>query len=218
MNHIQRIAAAAGLFLTVSAAAFAQAPGTPAQGQPGKHRAGGHHVLLAAIPVPVMAMFADLKDDQKTKIAGIEDKYHADAKALRQPGTPPSPDVRTKERGLAQQASDDIKAVLTKEQQDSLQAAVPMLAMLASSRAIPFHALPDLNLTQDQIGKLRALTEETQGKIQALPRDQRQAQRPAILADFRTKVDALLTPEQKALAAKPGVKHPRRDKGGNGTK
>jgi HlyD family secretion protein len=62
----------------------------------------------------------------------------------------------------------------------------------------------ELNLNPDQQAKLDAIGAELRPRFMALrdlPEDQRPAEREKITADMRTRISAMLTPEQKALYA-----------------
>ena len=61
--------------------------------------------------------------------------------------------------------------------------------------------ISDLQLTAEQQAKLDAITTEMRPQFQALrdlAEDQRAAGRDKVMADMRTKIAAMLTPEQRA--------------------
>jgi hypothetical protein len=199
MKEIKHFVIGVGLLLALSVPALAQTgdAAKPAQtpgAQAGKakgqgRRAGG----VASMPVSAIDSVVSLKDDQKTKITDIQTKLKTDVQA--------ATGDATKIRELNRTATTDIQAVLTDEQKDKLKKSTPMLNLLQSSRAIPLAALADVKLTDDQKSKIDAAVTETQDKLKTAPRGDRAA-RQTINADFKTKVEALLTDDQKKAIAK----------------
>ncbi|HZT42357.1 MAG TPA: hypothetical protein VFA07_09205 [Chthonomonadaceae bacterium] len=210
MNRFPFKVACAGLMLVLGAGALAQGPVIARKPHAQRHPNRGMHMAVAHIPVAGLAAFVPLKDDQKTRIAAIQDKLKTDLAATRHPGTPPTPADQTQRRQLNEKAAADIEAVLTPEQRNELQSSLPMLEMLRASRAVPLAALPQLNLTQDQVGKLRAAAQQTEEKVRAMPPAERQTQRPALMQEFQTNVQSILTPQQKEILANFHPKHPRK--------
>lgn len=198
INGFQRVAAAACLLLIFSLPVLAQGTGVPTapaqtagKTKPAKanRKNGG---IMVNMPVEVMDSFASLKDDQKTQITAIQDKLKTDIAA--------EPD-KTKHKALNTKAQQDIRAILTPEQITALQQSGPMVRLLNQSKAIPTGVLAQVKLTSDQRDKIKPLVTETEGKLKAAPKGDKAAQQP-LLADFKTKVDALLTPEQKDVIAR----------------
>ncbi len=212
MNRFMRAAIAAGVLLTMGAAAFAQAPEAPVARQ-GGGRGQGRGLTLAAIPIPVMDTFATLKDDQKTKITAIQDRYKTDMAANRPAGGQMTPEDRAKITETNRKASDDIKAVLTKEQADAVEAALPMLNLVRTSRAFPLDVIPDLKLTPDQIKKLETLATDTNEKSRAIPREERQTKMREINAEAKTQIEAMLTDTQKDIIKAHPNANPRKAAG-----
>lgn len=54
----------------------------------------------------------------------------------------------------------------------------------------------DLSLTDEQKPKVKAVLEDTQKKMQDVPRDERQAKMPEIMKERNAKLKDILTPEQ----------------------
>ena len=54
----------------------------------------------------------------------------------------------------------------------------------------------DLSLTDEQKPKVKAVLEETDKKMQDVPRDERQAKMPEIMKERNAKLKDILTPEQ----------------------
>ena len=210
MNRFALKIASAGLLLSLGVVAFAQVPGAPRKPHAPRHPNHGMQMAIARIPAAALAAFVPLKEDQKARITAIQEKLKTDLEATRHPGTPPAPTDMTQRRQLNQKAAEDINAVLTPEQRNALQSSLPMLEMLRASRAVPLAALPQLNLTQDQIGKLRAASQQTEDKMRALPPAERQTQRQGLMEEFRTNVQSILTPQQKENIASFHPRHPRK--------
>jgi Spy/CpxP family protein refolding chaperone len=201
MKELKQIAAGLALLLTISAPVIAQtdaaAPAAGArQGARGQGR--GRGVTAGTIPVATLDYLVKLKDDQKTKIVDIHTKLADDLKA--------ATGDQTKRRELNTKATADIDAILTDDQKAKLKQPAPALGLLQQSRAIPMAVLPDIKLTADQRDKIKDAVKDTQTKLAGVQRGDRAARQP-ILADFKTKVDAILTDDQKKTIAE---KAPRR--------
>ena len=173
----------------------AQARPQRGQGQRGQGQRGGR-VSLATLPVKALDTALKLSDDQKTKITAIQDKYRTDAQALRPAqGAQPDPANREKLRDLSTKANSDIEAILTKEQNDKVKDTLKELTSLARAGIQPALAL-EQNLTADQKTKIAAIAADVQQKTQG------GGDRRAAMEEARTKVDAILTTEQKAARDK----------------
>jgi hypothetical protein len=187
---------AVGLACVVIGSASAQtAPPTPGaqSGTPRARGGGRRNVSLYSIPISALDYVVKLTAEEKTKITAIRETAAADIKAETD---------RTKRRPIETKASDDIKAVLTTDQASTFDQYLPGLTLVEQSQAIPLKVLADIKLTEDQISKLHPLVTDTTDKIKALSTEDRRTKRPEILADFKTKVDAILTPDQLAIIAK----------------
>jgi len=159
----------------------------------GQGRGGARAMTVATIPADTLNYLLTLKDDQKTKIADIQKKLAEDRKA--------ATGDRPKITELNTKANDDINALLTTDQKTKLKEHMPVLALLQRSRAIPLAALPAVKLTDDQKTKIKDLAKDTQDKITALPRADRRTGSAPLVAEFKTKVEALLTDDQKKVIA-----------------
>lgn len=196
MKLLTKIAAGLALVLVVSAPVLAQtgagAAGGGRRGQ-GQGRGGRGGATVATIPAETLNYLLTLKDDQKTKIADIQKKLATDRKD--------ATGDRAKIGELNTKATEEINALLTTEQKDKLKEHMPVLSLLAQSRAIPLAALPAVKLTDDQKTKIKDLAKETQDKIAALPQADRRTGRMPLVMEFKTKVEALLTDDQKKAIA-----------------
>lgn len=194
MNKIGKIAAGLALLLAIGAPVVLQsAAGAQAGAGQGRRGQGGRRgVSIAAMPIGTLSYVVGLKDDQKTKIADIQTKLKEDVKA--------ATGDRPKITELNTKANADIQAILTDEQKTKLKEQGPVLGLLQQSRAIPLAAIPDLKLTDDQKSKIKDAAKDTQEKLAAAPRGDRTARQP-ILADFKTKVEGILTDDQKKVIA-----------------
>ena len=200
MNSWKHLVVCGGLLLAFSLPALAQdAATTPVAPQPGQQRGGGRQTGISGIPIPVIDLLVTLKSEQKTKITAIHDKLKEDTKA--------ATGDRQKLGELRSQANTDIKAVLTPEQTKTLDDAMPMLTMLNQSRVAPYGVLPEVKLTKDQMDKNQTIATEEQDKLKGVARADRRAKTQEVIADFKTKVDPILTAEQKDMVTKYEEKH-----------
>jgi Spy/CpxP family protein refolding chaperone len=194
MINLRQITVGIALLMAVSAPVLAQDNAAPAAGGARQGARGrGGRVTAATMPIGTLSYVLQLKDEQKTKIGDIQTKLRDDVKA--------ATGDRAKITELNTKANADIDAILTDEQKSHLKEHLPALQLLQQSRAIPLVALPDLKLTAEQRTKIRDAAKETQEKLAAVPRTEARTARPPILADFKTKVDAILTDEQKKTIA-----------------
>lgn len=194
MNRWSRMALAVSALLVLSAPILAQTPATapsvktPAKGGQGR-RAG-----MANLPVSAIDALVTLKDDQKTKITAVQDKLKTDMAD--------AAGDRVKITELRTAANEDIKAVLTPDQQKTLTAKLPVVMLLNQSKAVPAGAFGDVKLTSDQMDKIKTAAMATQDKMKAVAKEDRKTKNPEILADFKTQVDAILTADQKETVSK----------------
>ncbi len=217
MNGWKRTALALSAMLVVSLPLMAQGPpkggppGPPRVGPPGgpsgpggpggeRGRPGGQGQGrrggggMAMMPVSALATIVTLKPAQKVKITAIQNKLKADMKAAN--------GDRAKMGPLFTAVNNDLKAVLTPQQQKTVEAKLPVVMLLNRSRAVPAAVLADVKLTAPQMGKITTLATAEQAKMEAVPREERRTKGQEIMAGFKTQVDALLTPAQKAIIAK----------------
>jgi Spy/CpxP family protein refolding chaperone len=192
MKELRQLAVGLALALAISAPVIAQTAtpqaGGARQGR-GQGRGGARGASVATMPIGTLSYLVNLKDDQKTKITDIQTKLKDDVKG--------ATGDRTKITELNTKARMDVEAILTDEQKNKLKELMPVVTLLQQSRAIPLAVIPDLKLTDEQKTKIKDAAKETQEKITAIPRAERQTGRPPLLADFKTKVEGILTDEQK---------------------
>lgn len=209
-SKLARLVAAGTLAIVVSLPAFAQAPAAPGQqpgqGRQGRGQRGQRGVSLATIPIDALDAAIKLKADQKTKIQAIQDKLRTDSQAFRpQPGSPPDPANRDKMRELNQKAIADIQAILTTEQKDKLKTTMAEMGTLRSV-GIPLALAGSLKLSDDQKKKIADVAKEIREKMQ---NGGQGVDRRALMQEGRTKVEAILTADQKAAIEKYNKEHPR---------
>jgi Spy/CpxP family protein refolding chaperone len=195
MNCWNRAALAVSALLVMSVPILAQTtpvatPGATAAPRGGQGRRGG----MAGLPVSAIDTLVKLTADQKTKITAVQDKLKTDVAA--------SAGDRTKTRELTTAANEDIKAVLTPDQQKTLAEKLPVVMLLNQSKAVPAGALGDVKLTSDQMDKIKTAAMATQEKMKAVAKEDRKTKNPEILADFKTQVDTILTADQKETVSK----------------
>ena len=193
----------AGLLFALSIPAFAQdsadvkAPQAKGQTADAAGKAGkkqgkggrGRAISMGVLPVSAIDFAVTLKEDQKPKIEAIQDKLKEDEKAA---GAD-----QEKRKEIGTKANEDLLAILTSEQKAALTKATPMLGMLVRTKAIPLGVIGDLKLTEDQKGKIEEAAADTQTKMRAAKGDKPAQQE--LQAAFKTKVEAVLTDDQKKM-------------------
>ncbi len=187
------------LLLASSTTSFAQ---KPAKGQKLQGRKGAAN--MATLPVDSIDAVVKLTPDQKTKITAIHDKYAADSKPLKTiKGASADPANAQKLREFTTQANKDIFAVLTPEQQTTLQAASKNMSSLNGVGLPPALAM-ELKLTDDQKTKLAEISREVRERVKA------GAKKKDAVTELKPKIEAILTAEQKATVTKYVAEHSKR--------
>jgi protein CpxP len=157
----------------------------------GQGRRGGR-ISLATLPVATLDTALKLTADQKTKVTAIQEKYRTDSQALRPAqGAQPDPANAQKLRELTMKTNTEIEAILSKDQNEKFKEIVKELTGITRA-GIPAALALELDLTADQKAKIEAIAKETQTKVQS------GGDRRAAMEEARTKIDAILTAEQKA--------------------
>ncbi len=160
----------------------------PAKGQ-GKR--SGRGFSLAVMPVSAIDYVVKLTEDQKTKISAVLDKYKEDEKA--------ATGDRPKMQELSKKTNDDLFAILTTEQKETLKKETPMLGTLSRTKAIPLSVLGNLKLTDDQKSKITEVATGAQTKMREARGDR--AAQQTLQAELKAKIEALLTDDQKKIIA-----------------
>jgi Spy/CpxP family protein refolding chaperone len=198
-----------GLMCAALAAMLALSVGAMAQArQRGQGRRGGR---MTAVQIPVAALDAALKltDDQKKKITAIQEKFAADSKPLRpMPGGQADPANRQKLGELRTAANGEIEAVLTAEQKTKLPEVVQEISGLQQV-GIPTGVIGELKLTADQKTKIAEIAKAAAEQLRGLSQEDRQTKGREIRTDASTKVQAILTADQKTAIEKWNKEHPR---------
>lgn len=197
--------AAALLLAAVPVVAQAPAGGAGTGGaRQGRGQARGRAVSLATLPANDLAPLLKLTDDQKSKVAAIQEKLATDSRPLRaQRGQPANPENREKLAALNKQATTDIEAVLTQEQKDRFKALALEIRMYRAA-GLPVALIPELKLTAEQKTKIADIEKAAAPQPGAQPADRRAARQKE-----REDILAVLTPEQKAALDKYEQAHPR---------
>jgi Spy/CpxP family protein refolding chaperone len=104
-------------------------------------------------------------------------------------------------RELTLKARTDIEAILTPEQKAKLTVLLRYFGLLRAA-GIPPRALPEVKLTPEQRSQIEALVKAAIEQLQPLKAEERRAKLREIIPDLRSKVSAVLTPEQKKAIAK----------------
>jgi Spy/CpxP family protein refolding chaperone len=182
-------------------AVAAQAP-SPAAAPPPVARHGSNVSLITSASLKALTALLNLSPTQVTSLSQIRDGYRQSTRPLiPPPGTPLSPDSRTKIATLRQKEQEDMLAVLTPDQKEKLPGALTEIRALAYDGINP-SAVSELNLTDDQIKQLQQIYEDARKKIAALPADTRKDQARPILDDARVRAAQILTPAQQAILDK----------------
>jgi len=204
-------AVALGCCIAGTALAQAQPGGAGAGGRRqgrGQGRGGqfgrGAQVTLASLSVDAWGTELGLNDDQKTKIKAVQEQAQKDLAALRpQAGAAPANPQETaqKRREINTKATADINAILTDDQKTK---SGPLLKKLGSLQAvgIPAGVYGELKLTDDQVTKLTAVSDEvTKDRTQKLA-DATAAQQAGDTAKAQEIRQSLRTtgPNEKAMA------------------
>ncbi len=192
LRRLGRGLLAALLFLTLSAAAFAQDPGGPPGGPgfgpppgfgPGPGFGGPDRMSIANVPVALLDTDLKLSAGQKTKIAHIQSQFQAQRRALLPPppeqgGEPPDMDGMRANMdrmiGLSQQASRQILAVLTARQKKALPTVMQEVQTLRMA-GIPPELAGELKLTVSQKKRIAAIQRSAQQEIRQKMEDGQQS-------------------------------------------
>jgi Spy/CpxP family protein refolding chaperone len=199
MNRWTRMALVASALFVISAPILAQTPAvgtTPAAPRvKGAGRAGqGRRAGMATLPISAIDALVTLTADQKARITAIQTKLKTDTAAAA------ADKVQT--RQLSTVATADIKAVLTPAQEKTLTEKLPVVMLLNQSKAIPAAAFGSVNLTSEQMDKIKTAATATQDKMKAVAKEDRKTKNPEILAEFKTQVESILTADQKLAISK----------------
>lgn len=199
--------------------AFAQ----EAQPQPQGRRAGQNRRIslvdnqLPLLPIAVMKNYLKLSEEQVTKIKPLQEKALTAMREMLAPvgDKPPTreelaPRVR-KFQDTVQASHKEIEGILTEEQKKKVPE-MEKAMQLFNSVGLPPATMSDLNLTEDQTKKLKALSEEMQTKRAALTQQERRDEKKvtAINQEAREKAMAILNADQKAIVEKWRKENPPR--------
>ncbi|MBM3496235.1 MAG: hypothetical protein FJX72_18230 [Armatimonadetes bacterium] len=168
----------------------------------GQNRQRAAAVAVAQVPVALLDSVCKLEPAQKEKIAAIQTKLTEDLKALRPArGADPDPQAAQKRRDLNQAAATEINNILKPEQKEALQKAAPGIAMLRTAN-IPLEVVADLKLTDDQKKQMMETMVGIRESLKGLPAEERRTKMREKTAEARTKIEAMLTDEQKEVIKK----------------
>lgn len=183
---------------TMAQEAGAPAPGGGRQGRQGRQGGGrfGGRMTLATVPLANLKAGLQLTDEQAKKIEDIHKKANADARALRQPGQPPSAETMQQMREIGTKADKEIESLLTDEQKKKAAPLVKELGAYASV-GLPPAALEALKLTDDQKKKIMDIAAKLQKDVAALPQEEQRQKGREIRQASRAETTKLLTEEQK---------------------
>ena len=190
------VALATSLFCV---AAFADAPSTtttPTTTTTTVAKPAATHVYnYSSEPVSLLVLMGTLPDTEKDKIQAIDDKLKADTEAARTSSS--KEELRSKVKVLQDQANSDIAATLTADQVAAIENYAPAVTLLATSIKGGTPAITRINITTDQLNKLKAIADDRTAKQAAVRADMQQK---LIDLDTAAKSQAsdVLTADQKA--------------------
>jgi hypothetical protein len=191
---------------------------------------GGGRIQPATAPVEVLASELKLTTTQADKIKAIQTAYNKDRSALMpnrgggpggqggDQGGPPDREAMQamfqKMQTLDKTASDKIAAVLTDDQKTAMPGVLQMLGALQGA-GIPPQALASLKLTSAQKTKAVSISKEMQTAMDQARQDQDREAMQEARSKGQTKIQSLLTSDQKAALDKFVKDHPN-PQGGRG--
>jgi Spy/CpxP family protein refolding chaperone len=195
-------------------AAHAQRP-APGRDQLDQIRAQLGQLTLLQVPADVIAGELKLTGDQQAKVKAVQEKYQASLRGLReqQGGDRPSAALAEKLRETRASAQAEIDAILTAEQKTNAPKVLEGYRRIVMV-GIPPQALGVLKLTDAQKTELMTIAKEAQDKMAALPPEERRTKGMDIRRDVRTRMDTVLTAEQKAALQKWQQEHRPQGRGG----
>jgi len=192
--------------LALSCNAFGQPPGSPGRGVPMGGPGGG---IILWHPEVIRGL--ELTPEQTSELQRIM----ADMRTQRPPGTPPTGPPNPEER---RQRMDEMQAkvqqVLNSEQQVKLREIAFKLAGGLDSRLLDDRMLEVVNLTDGQKGQIREIMAKREARnrtaiqdfnVRSATREEREKFRTDAetrVKEYRDRIKAVLTAEQKAKAEK----------------
>jgi hypothetical protein len=179
-------------------------------------RRGGDKLI--SLPLEVMDLYLKLTKEQSEKIAPILKKVQTEMTGFLELGANPDQNAllaKTRALGtLIEQSDKDIEAVLTADQKKKIEPMFEEIRLL-NSVGVARAGVAAVKLTADQKKQILALAEEYQKKRQELKQEERPTKGAEMAREYRGKVFALLTDEQKAalekaVTADPFTRRPKR--------
>jgi len=156
---------------------------------------------LAPASISALAPYLELSKDQQSKFTELQKAYFNGLQSVQQDSSLSEDQKFEKSTALTQDTTNKMMAALSAEQQQKVPAALDLLASLRALR-IPLDIAGDLKLTPDQRSQIISLAREMRQQLRTFPpEDRRSAKGFAITKESNAKLQALLTPEQKALLA-----------------
>lgn len=167
-----------------------------------QNRQRAANVPIAQVPVALLDAICKLEPAQKEKITALQTKLIEDLKALRPAkGTEPDSQAVQKRRDLTQAAITELNGILTPEQREALRKAMPLLTSLRSAN-VPLEVVAELKLTEDQKKQIADIIASERANLRGVPAQERKAKMREMMAQVRSKIEALLTDEQKDIIKK----------------
>ena len=185
------IAVALAAALLALASAVCSAPGTAGRERPAPRQEAGDRIFAELERL-------GLTSDQRAKIEKIRSETREKAQRIRTSSAAPA-ERREKLAALMRETREKIAAVLTPEQRQRFQA----MAARAAGRIPTLEQLAErLSLTEQQKAKVRPIVERYTAEVRRLRQQtpagpERERKIEALMQEFREKVQAILTPEQR---------------------
>jgi hypothetical protein len=166
----------------------APAPAAPGQGGGRRGQGGGRQQRQQ--PAVVAFKAVNPTPEQQTKFDALQTKMRDEMMALRGQG-----DARDKMQTMNAKFQDDIEALLTPEQKKTYT------LELAKAQGNLLGQIESLELTKDELDKVRPLVRDTQRDLRGLQGDltpeDRKTKTDTLLKDLKAKIRPLLTAEKQ---------------------
>ncbi|HXZ79404.1 MAG TPA: DUF333 domain-containing protein [Terriglobales bacterium] len=186
---------ATGLLVVVSALAV-----EAQESKPGEESDANERLLqLAPASIPALTPYLELNQEQQDKFNELQKSYFASLISIQGQAKLSEDEKFEKSTVLTQDTTNQMMAALSKEQQQRVPATLELFASLRALR-IPTDVAGDLKLTPEQRTQIISLAQEMRQQIRALPaEDRRSAKGFTVMKESNAKLQAVLTPQQKAL-------------------
>jgi len=174
-----------------------QGPGRVA-GAPRETQRERDYQAVVFLPPDVLNAITPLQPDQITRLTAIRNEMHQDVKAA---GAD-----RAKIADIRTHAVAAIRTVLTADQNSQIEHVMSAVVMLQRTHTVPPPTLKDVKLTSAQWEQIVTIEADEYAKLRGENKDQRNA----TFAEFKSRVDPVLTDAQRQVVAGFIAAHPGR--------